>query len=150
MPSFDVVIGHHTLIPNPFWGGVAFPLFVLAAFPFVEARLTRDRRVHNLLDRPREAPTRTAFGVAFLSWILLVFVFGAADRLYVLFGASYETLLTVFRIAIQVLLAILFVLTRRLCRELERSDGIERERQGAVREAERQEERMRARGEPVI
>jgi quinol---cytochrome-c reductase cytochrome b subunit len=153
MPSFDVVIGHYTLIPNPFWGGVAFPLFVLvvlAAFPFVEARLTRDRRVHNLLDRPREAPTRTAFGVAFLSWIFLVFVFGAADRLYVLFGASYETLLTVFRVAIWMVPAILFVLTRRICRELQRSDEIERERRGAVREAERQEERMRARGEPVI
>ena len=36
MPSFDVTIGHFTLIPNPFWGGILFPLVVLgvlAAFP---------------------------------------------------------------------------------------------------------------------
>ena len=25
MPSFDVTIGHFTLVPNPFWGGVAVP-----------------------------------------------------------------------------------------------------------------------------
>ena len=72
MPSFDVVLGHLTLVPNPFWGGVAFPLFVLSvllAFPWIERRLTRDRAMHNLADRPRDAPNRTAFGVAFLSWI---------------------------------------------------------------------------------
>ena len=36
-------------------------------FPWVERRLTGDRSVHNLADRPRDAPSRTAFGVAFLS-----------------------------------------------------------------------------------
>jgi len=153
MPSFDVVVGGYTLIPNPFWGGVALPLFVLAvlvAFPFLEARLKRDRRAHNLLDRPRQAPTRTAFGVAFLSWVILIFVFGAADRLYVLFGARYETLLTIFRVAIWVVPAILFLLTRRLCRQLQRADRIESERRRAVGQAERQEQRMRASGEPII
>jgi quinol---cytochrome-c reductase cytochrome b subunit len=153
MPSFDVVIGHYTLIPNPFWGGIAFPLLVvgvLASFPFAEARLARDRRAHNILDRPRDAPLRTAFGIAFLCWIALVFIFGAADRLYVLFGISYETLLTIFRIAIWVVPAALFVLTRRLCRELRRSEQTDLERERAVAEATREEEAMRARGEPVI
>jgi len=138
MPSFDVVVGHYTLIPNPFWGGVAFPLFVLgvlATFPWLERLLTRDVRAHNVLDRPREAPTRTAFGVAFLSWIFLIFAFGASDRLYVLFGVSYETLLDVFRFAIWVVPAVLFVLVRLLCRELGHTDRIERERDCAEREA---------------
>src|SRR5207302_1905239 len=138
MPSFDVVIGHYTLIPNPFWGGVAFPLFalaVLAAFPWVERRLTRDHGVHNLLDRPREAPTRTAFGVAFLSWIFLIFAFGTADRLYVLFGVSYETLLTAFRISIWVVPVVLFLITRRLCCGLQQAEQIESESERASREA---------------
>ena len=26
MPGFDLVIGDYTLVPNPFWGGAAFPL----------------------------------------------------------------------------------------------------------------------------
>jgi ubiquinol-cytochrome c reductase cytochrome b subunit len=149
MPNFDVVIGHYTLIPNPFWGGVAFPLFVLAvlaSFPFLERRLLRDRSVHNLLDRPREAPTRTAFGVAFLTWIFLIFAFGASDRVYVLFGVSYETLLTVFRIAIWVVPAVLFLTVRRLCRELQHADEIEAERQRATQQAALEQQRMLAEG----
>ena len=105
MPSFDVTIGHFTLVPNPFWGGALFPLFVLAvlaSFPWVERRLSGDRGVHNLADRPRDAPLRTAFGVAFLSWVFLVFVFGAADRHVRAVRASYNTQLYVFRIGIWV------------------------------------------------
>jgi ubiquinol-cytochrome c reductase cytochrome b subunit len=149
MPSFDVVIGNHTLIPNPFWGGVAFPLLVLAVlacFPWVERRLTRDESAHNLLDRPREAPTRTAFGVAFLSWIFLIFAFGASDRVYVLFWIPYETLLTVFRIAIWVVPAVLFVIARRLCHELQHADRIETDSRQASREAVIEETRMLAEG----
>ncbi len=153
MPSFDVVIGHYTLIPNPFWGGVAFPLFVLAvplAFPWVERRLKRDTAAHNLADRPRDAPTRTAFGAALLSWVFLVFVFGASDRLYVLFGVSYETLLSAFRVAIWVVPAILFVVVRRVCRELQHADLIEVRRAGAEAVAERAEAERGRRGEPVL
>ena len=87
MPSFDVTIGHFTLVPNPFWGGVLFPLVVfgvLFIFPWLERRLTGDRAFHNLADRPRDAPIRTAFGVAFFTWVFLIFVFGAADRMFVL------------------------------------------------------------------
>ncbi|MGH2832735.1 MAG: cytochrome b N-terminal domain-containing protein, partial [Solirubrobacteraceae bacterium] len=153
MPSFDVVIGHYTLIPNPFWGGVAFPLFVLgvlASFPWVERRLSGDRRVHNLLDRPRAAPNRTAFGVAFLTWIFLIFSFGAADRAYVLFGVSYETLLSVFRVAIWVVPIVLFFVVRRLCGELQHAEQIEQDSEQASREAALEEARMREQGTPPL
>src|SRR5207302_1337074 len=36
IPHFDVTIGNYTLVPNPFWGGMLFPLFVffiLAIWP---------------------------------------------------------------------------------------------------------------------
>ena len=153
MPSFDVVIGHYTLVPNPFWGGAGFPLFVLlvlAVFPWVERRLTGDRLAHNLLDRPRDAPTRTAFGVAFLGWVFLIFVFGAADRVYVLWGISYETLLNVFRVAIWVLPLGAFFLVRRLCRELQASERIELERERAEAEAAQVEAELQAQARPVV
>jgi ubiquinol-cytochrome c reductase cytochrome b subunit len=152
MPSFDVVIGHYTVVPNPFWGGAAFPLLVLlvlAVFPWVERRLSGDRSAHNLLDRPRDAPNRTAFGVAFLGWVFLIFVFGAADRVYVLFGVNYETLLNVFRIAIWVLPLVAFVIVRALCRELQQSDRIDLERARSEDEAERAEQELRARAQPI-
>ncbi len=148
MPSFDVVIGHVTLVPNPFWGGAGFPLLVLAvlaAFPWIERRLTGDRRMHNLADRPRDAPNRTAFGVAFLSWIFLIFVFGAADRLFVLFGLNYDLQLYIFRIGIWVVPLVLFFLTRRICRDLQAADRIESIQEEAEEEAERDRELVASR-----
>ena len=140
MPTFDVTISHFTLIPNPFWGGALFPLLVLGVlllFPWIERRLTGDRTVHNLLDRPRDAPNRTAFGVAFLTWVFLIFAFGAADRIFVLWGLSYNTQLFIFRIGIWVIPLALFFLVRRVCRELQASDRIEEVRDEAEHEAER-------------
>jgi ubiquinol-cytochrome c reductase cytochrome b subunit len=145
MPAFDVTIGHFTLVPNPFWGGVLFPLVVLgvlAGLPWAERRLTGDRAVHNLADRPRDAPTRTAFGFAFLTWVFLVFVFGAADRVFVLTGLSYNTQLYIFRIGIWVLPLALFFIVRRVCRELLRSENIEAERERAEEEAKERERQL--------
>ena len=42
MPNWELVIAGRTVIPNPFWGGAAFPLFVFAvlfAWPAIERRL---------------------------------------------------------------------------------------------------------------
>jgi ubiquinol-cytochrome c reductase cytochrome b subunit len=139
MPSFDLTVGHFTLVPNPFWGGVLFPLFVLAVlacFPWVERRLTGDHRVHNLADRPRNSPNRTAFGVAFLAWVFLIFVFGAADRIFVLWGLSYDTQLLMFRIGVWVVPLFLFFVVRRACRELRQADLIEEEQERAEQEVE--------------
>src|SRR5439155_19397013 len=71
VPGFDVTIGDYTLIPNPFWGGALFPLVVfgfLVAYPWLERKLTGDHAFHNLLDRPRDAPWRTAVGAALFTW----------------------------------------------------------------------------------
>jgi ubiquinol-cytochrome c reductase cytochrome b subunit len=143
MPSFDVTIGHYTLIPNPFWGGVLFPLIVLGvlgSYPWVERRLARDRAIHNLLDRPRDAPNRTAFGVAFLSFVFMVFLFGAADRVYVLFDLTYNVQLFMFRVGIFVIPLALFFITRRTCRELKAA-----ERVAEIHEFAEQESRARHR-----
>ncbi len=147
MPSFDLTIGHFTLVPNPFWGGALFPLFVLgvlASFPWIERKLTGDHSVHNLADRPRDAPNRTAFGVAFLTWVFLIFVFGAADRIFVLFGLAYNTQLFIFRVAIWVVPLILFFLTRRTCRELLAAEDVEADREEAEQEAEEHQRSLAA------
>src|ERR671931_1278488 len=77
MPGFDVTIGNYTLVPNPFWGGALLPMLVfgfLWAFPSLERRFTGDRAFHNLLDRPRDAPWRTAIGAAVFTWVAFVFL----------------------------------------------------------------------------
>src|SRR5262249_29489950 len=89
------------LVPDPFWGGAGFSLIVfgiLFLWPSLERRFTHDYGFHNVLDRPRDAPWRTAIGAALLTWVFVVFVAGAADRIYVTFGVSYESLVWVFRV----------------------------------------------------
>jgi ubiquinol-cytochrome c reductase cytochrome b subunit len=137
MPSFDVTIGHYTLVPNPFWGGVAFPTFVflvLFAWPSLERRFTKDDAFHNLLDRPRDVPWRTAIGVAFFTWIFIVFVAGAADRLFVLFDLSYQGQVRVYRILVWVLPVVALFLSKRICDELVRGEVVERRRELAEAE----------------
>jgi ubiquinol-cytochrome c reductase cytochrome b subunit len=138
MPGFDVQIGDYTLVPNPFWGGAAFPLVVFAIlflWPSVERRVTGDYRYHNLLQRPRENPWRTALGAALFTWIALVFFAGASDRLYVFFNLSYTTQVWVYRVLVWALPVAVFFVTRLLCRELQASERIELERKAAEHEA---------------
>ncbi len=138
MPGFDVTIGDYTLIPNPFWGGILFPTVVMALmllWPWIERRVTGDRTVHNLLDRPRDAPGRTAFGVAFFTWVVLIFLAGSADRIYVYFDLSYTGQIWFYRAFVWVAPLAVFLLTRRVCRELQRSDEIAAGREQAEQEA---------------
>jgi ubiquinol-cytochrome c reductase cytochrome b subunit len=122
MPPVEVVIGGRTVLPNPFFGGVLFPSVVfgvLYAWPWLEQRwLTRDLRRHDLLERPRDNARRTAAGAAFFAWVVTVFAAGAADRAFLSTGVSYTTQVWVFRVAVFVLPAVVYVVARRVAREL--------------------------------
>ncbi len=126
MPNFELAIGSHTIIPNPFWGGALFPLVVfgvLFAWPSLERRVTRDQRRHDLLDRPRDRPIRTAIGAAFLSWVVIVFAVGSTDRLFVNLSISYTAQIHFWRVGIWVLPILVFFITRSACRSLQRSQS---------------------------
>jgi ubiquinol-cytochrome c reductase cytochrome b subunit len=121
MPGFDVTIGSYTLVPNAFWAGVVLPLLVfglLLAWPALERRLTGDHGYHNLLDRPRDNPWRTATGAAFFTWVACIFFAGASDRMFVQFDIPYTAQVWFWRAAVFVLPALVWVVTRRLCEEL--------------------------------
>jgi len=138
VPSWDFTIGHYTVVPNPFWGGAAFPLiaFGFAFFwPALERRYTGDYGYHNVLDRPRDAPGRTAIGVAVFTWISLVFLAGASDRVQVLFDLSYVGQIWVYRVLVWVGPVIAGLIAYRVCIELQRGERVERERKRAEAEA---------------
>ncbi len=140
VPSFDLTIGHYTLVPNPFWGGAAFPLVVFAIlflWPSLERRLTGDDGLHNLLDRPRDVPWRTAIGVGLVTWVFLVFLFGSADRVYVFFGLSYSGQLWVYRVLVWVLPVVAAGIAFRVCAELRAGERVERRRKRVEEEADR-------------
>jgi ubiquinol-cytochrome c reductase cytochrome b subunit len=143
VPGFDVTIGDATIVPNPFWGGALFPLVVLAvlaAWPWIERRVTGDRAHHNLLDRPRDAPFRTAFGLGFLTWVALVFFAGSSDRIFVFLGVSYTAQIWFWRFAIWVIPLIVAFVTARTCRALQRVEEVEAVRQRAEEESRPQPE----------
>jgi len=149
MPGFDVQVGSYTLVPNPFWGGIAFPLVVfglLALWPTLERRATGDRRPHNLLDRPRDAPWRTALGMGVFMWVMMVFLAGASDRVLVTFGISYVDQIWVYRVLVWVVPLVTCFATKRICDELREHELLAAERERAEEEAALQRLRSEAVG----
>ncbi|MGI8726443.1 MAG: cytochrome bc1 complex cytochrome b subunit, partial [Solirubrobacterales bacterium] len=121
MPPIEPTVGEFTVAGNPFFGGVLFPGAVfgfLFAWPWIEKRVTGDRRAHHLLDRPRDNPWRTAVGAAVFTMIVVVFLAGAADRIFVQFGVPYSGQVWFFRIAFFLLPPVAYVLIKRICTEL--------------------------------
>jgi ubiquinol-cytochrome c reductase cytochrome b subunit len=138
VPSFDVTIRSYTLVPNAFWGGAAFPLvlfLILALWPWAERRATGDHGFHNLLDRPRDAPWRTAIGAALVTFVFLVFFAGAGDRIFVVFGLSYSLQIWIFRVLVIVAPVVVLIVTKRVCEELRAGERVETDRKAAEAEA---------------
>lgn len=138
VPGFDLAIGRYTLVPNPFWGGVAFPLVVfgfLYLWPWIERRVTGDHAYHNLLERPRDNPMRTAVGVGMASWVLLVFIAGSSDRVYVWLNLAYTSQIDVYRVLVFVLPLVAAAIAYRVCEELVAAEEVERDQREAEAEA---------------
>ena len=69
-------------VSEVFWPAVVVPggtFLLLWIYPFLERWWTGDRLYHNLLDRPRDRPGRTALGVAALTFYFVLMVAGAQD-----------------------------------------------------------------------
>ena len=69
-------------------------------WPLIERRYTGDNELHNLLDRPRDRPKRTAAGVAFFSLLFTLFAASSTDVLANFFHVSLNQVLWFFRFAV--------------------------------------------------
>jgi ubiquinol-cytochrome c reductase cytochrome b subunit len=122
MPNLEIHLFGHTLVPNPFFGGVLFPGIVFAllySLPWLDRRwISRDRARHDLLERPRDNPRRSALAAAVFAAVAVVFAAGSADRLFFQFGFGYEGAVWFFRGAFLVVPVIVFVLVKRICLQL--------------------------------
>ncbi len=125
MPNFEPRIDGFTIFPNPFWGGAAFPGFVFAVmylWPWAQRKLTHDYRPHHLLHRPRDRPVHSAIAAAFLSWVLIVFMVGATDRVFFRLDISYQDEIRFWRGGVWLFPIIVFLVTLWVCRWLQRHD----------------------------
>jgi ubiquinol-cytochrome c reductase cytochrome b subunit len=115
-PIEPTIIG--ITIPSPFIPGVVLPGLVLtlvAVWPFIEARLTRDDREHHLLDNVGDHPIRTATGVAILTLFGVLTLAGGNDVLAFYLSSEVETLTQVFRVLTLVLPIVAWIATYQVC-----------------------------------
>ncbi len=123
-PPWDIQLGHYN-IPPAFWASPAFlpVLYVLAAaYPAIERRFTKDNALHNLLQRPRDAPVRTALGVMAISFYTVLVLCGSNDIIAYFFDISLNATIWAGRIGLLVVPPIAYYVTYRICLGLERSD----------------------------
>ncbi len=123
-PSWETRLWGHT-VPALFWPTVVLPgvlIGLAAAYPFLEAKLTKDRARHNLLQRPRDVPVRTSLGAMALTFCFVLFVSGGNDLIAKAFDISLNAMTWGGRIATLVLPPLAYVVTYRICLGLQRHD----------------------------
>ncbi|MGW3570673.1 cytochrome bc1 complex cytochrome b subunit [Streptomyces sp. NPDC000941] len=124
MPGWEINAWGHTLVLGVFIPIVLFPLvlFAIGVYPFIESWITGDKREHHILDRPRNAPTRTAFGVAWLTAYLVMLVGGGNDLWATSFHLSINSITWFVRIGFFAGPVLAFIVTKRICLGLQRRD----------------------------
>ena len=123
-PAWEIRAFGYTL-PAVFWPTVVLPgiLTVLPmAYPFIEARLRRDKQAHHLLERPRDAPNRTALGAMAISFYLVLLASGGNDVIADKFQISLNVMTWAGRIAALTLPPIAYYLAFRICLGLQQHD----------------------------
>lgn len=109
--------------------GVLVPLVVslvflalVAAYPFVEAWVTGDKREHHVLDRPRNAPTRTGIGAAGVTFYGVLWSAASTDLIATFFQMSLNQVLTTMQVLLIVGPIVAYLVTKRTCMSLQRKD----------------------------
>jgi ubiquinol-cytochrome c reductase cytochrome b subunit len=126
MPNWETHIWGHTiswnvLLPIQVLPGLMFTILLM--LPFIESWITGDRRNHHLLQRPRNAPTRTATMVALMTLYGLFWAAGGNDIIAITLHSSINNITYFMRAAIFILPPIAFYITRRWCIGLQRADN---------------------------
>jgi ubiquinol-cytochrome c reductase cytochrome b subunit len=126
MPGWETHIWGITLSWNIFLPGQIGPIALFAlvlAYPFLEQWITGDKREHHLLQRPRNAPTRTAFLAAMITLYGLLWAAGGNDILATTFHLNLNAITYFMRGAIFVIPVLAFIVAKRWCISLQRHDN---------------------------
>ena len=123
MPAWELYLGNYT-IPAVFWVALLLGSLVvlLFAYPWIEQKMTGDDAHHNLLQRPRDVPVRTALGVMALVFYVLLTISGGNDLVALHFTISLNLMTWVGRIGLVLLPPIAYFITYHLCISLQRND----------------------------
>jgi ubiquinol-cytochrome c reductase cytochrome b subunit len=123
--STEDVLGH-TIPWNVFIPGL-LPLGLLftgaALWPFIERWVLGDYHEHHVNDRPRNAPTRTAIGIAVIAGYGVFWLEGANDVIADHLDIPLYTTTEIARYAIFIVPVVAYILTKRICLGLQRKDA---------------------------
>jgi ubiquinol-cytochrome c reductase cytochrome b subunit len=125
MPNWELMVAGHPISLNILIPGVVVPgiLFTgLAMYPFFERWVTRDYKVHNVLDRPRNAATRTAIGAAGVTFYGSLWLAGGNDIIAVKMHISLFATTWIFRAVVLGGPVLAYFLTKRICLGLQYRD----------------------------
>ncbi|MBC9712122.1 cytochrome bc complex cytochrome b subunit [Streptomyces sp. TRM66268-LWL] len=124
MPGWEINAFGHTLVLGVFIPFMLFPVYMtlIAVYPFIEAWVTGDKREHHVADRPRNVPTRTALGVAWLAGYAVLLIGGGNDIVATKLHLSINAITWFVRIGFFVLPVLAFWITRRICLGLQHRD----------------------------
>jgi ubiquinol-cytochrome c reductase cytochrome b subunit len=95
---------------------------LMAAWPWLERWVTKDNREHHILDRPRNAPFRTAMGAAGVTFYTVMLVAASGDLIATHFHVSLNDVIYWLRAAYFLAPILAFIVTRRICLALQRKD----------------------------
>lgn len=126
MPNWETVVAGHTISWNVLIPGVVvlgLIMTLMGLYPAIERRATGDDSEHHLLDRPRNAPTRTAIGMMSLSFYMLLLIAGGNDVIAKNFDLSINAITWFVRVGLFVIPPLVFVATKRVCLSLQRRDN---------------------------
>ncbi|MGK2880682.1 MAG: cytochrome bc1 complex cytochrome b subunit [Mycobacterium sp.] len=122
-PAWEFYFGNYT-IPQPVWiaviMGLVFTLLII--YPFIERKVSGDNAHHNLLQRPRDAPVRTAVGAMAISFYILLTFACMNDIIALKFHISLNATTWIGRIGMVILPGIVYYIAYRWAIGLQRSD----------------------------
>ncbi|WP_416172940.1 cytochrome b [Cryobacterium sp. 10C2] len=103
---------------------ISLGLFILVVliYPFIEAWVTGDKREHHILDRPRNAPTRTAIGAAGVTFYAALWSTASSDIIATHFHVTMEGVIHACQFATIVGPFIAFFVAKRVCLALQKKD----------------------------
>lgn len=122
--GIEFMVGDYTVSTNillPLVISLVF-LAAVAIYPFIENWVTGDKREHHVLDRPRNAPTRTAIGAAGVTFYAVLWAGASTDLIATNFKMSLNQVLVSMQISLIILPFVAFFVTKRLCLALQRKD----------------------------
>ncbi len=122
-PPWELYPFGHT-IPASTWVALLMGLVfgLLIAWPFLEKKFTGDYAHHNLLQRPRDAPVRTAIGAMAISLYMVLTLSAMNDVIALKFHISLNATTWIGRIGMVVVPPLVYFIAYRWAIALQRSD----------------------------